>query len=395
MWAEPNRARISKQLLTELSYGESHLQFASGGSMLWDQVQFGKAVTLAWSELVKTKPGNYESKLKEIYKWHYKLDRWNSKYEQDLRNKEFELNCEYGYQFYLKANRSALNSLVLGPETIRQRTPILSNFGISAEVPYENAVQAQTKEFSVNSVKVANPTHASTTEGAVLAEANWWPFLNDAWVLGGVHNLATFYLHIPGTNLRLRDDVLWDSEANRARVLGRELIVLAAFGYRRMIVKDPPGAVNKLKEALGYVFAPVDRELTQSATFEKLCQAVATISSAREIQDLLSSRLGIEYESYDYGVMRSNSFVAKEDVGAFFESAIGSIHDRILIRAGSLLDIHLGGKNGHLKVQVSNASIAIIRTGVPTEVHHSWNGIVYMDKGLFSPSSQVVTPRTA
>lgn len=358
-------------------------------------VKLWRISTQVGSELVKTKPGNYQSKLKAIYKLHHNLDRWSADHEQPLQDQEFTLNCEYGYQFYLKANRSALNALVLGPETIRQRTPILSNFGISAQVPYKNAVEAQTKEVSANRVKVANPIHASTTEGGVLAEANWWPFLNDAWVLGGVHNLATFYLHVPGTQLQLRDDVLWDSDAapQRARVLGRELIALAAFGYRRVIVSDPPDAVNKLKEELGYVFAPVDRELTQSATCEKLCQAVAKISSAREIQDLLSSRLGVDYERYDYGVMRSNSFIAKDNVVAFFESAIGSIHDRILISAGSLLDIQLGGHSGYLKVHVSNASIAIVRTGLPTEVHHLWNGIAYMDKGLFSPSSQVVTPR--
>jgi hypothetical protein len=375
--------------------------------MLWSETQFEQAVRLAWIKLAETKPNNYQVKLREVVKLYYGVDRYSTAYDPSFEE-EIKINCAYGYDLYQTAHRNALNALVLGPNTIRQREFILFNFGISSVVPYQNAVDTQLKgqpksnvasssnsggdEMEGVEATIPPPAPASVTDGAVLAEANWWPFLNDAWLLGGVHNNATFYLHIPGKRLQLNNKVLWDDAVSRARVLGRELIALSAFGYRRMLVDDPDDRFNKLKAHMSYVFVPSDRQLTQSATFEKLCEAVSAVSSAEEIQILLGDQHGIAYHQYDYGVMGSNVFQATQDIPAFFESMIDSLSYRVVIGKDARLDISPGGKDVYLKVQVSDATISILQTGFPTERMSSWKGILYIHKDLFSQTSQAVVP---
>ena len=140
------------------------------------------------------------------------------------------------------------------------------------------------------------------------------------------------------------------------------------------------------------MFVPCDRQLTQSATFEKLCEAVSAVSSAEEIQILLGDQHGIAYHQYDYGVMGSNVFQATQEIPAFFESMIDSLSYRVVIGKDARLDISPGGKDVYLKVQVSDATISILQTGFPTERMSSWKGILYIHKDLFSQTSQAVVP---
>lgn len=360
--------------------------------MLWSESQFTQAASLAWNDILQTKPSNYQGKLKALYKKEHGLGSFFKKYEASMWDEELQLNCSYGYQLYKKASENSLHALVLGPDVIRQRIMILSNFGISAVTPFPGTVENQKKTVQHEGVPIWNLEHASVTEGGVLSEANWWPFFNDAWVLGGVHSNALFYLYIPGGNLKLRNEVLWDSAEGRLRVLGRELVALAAFGYKRVKIGTATGINSQLASQLSYVFAPDDRVLTQSACFTELFKAIATVSSAKEIQDLLADRLAIEYDSYDYGVMGSTEFVATENVPAYWGSSIESFHDRIEIFSGSKLSIAPGTIGDYLKVRVYEASARLIRTGFPNQFLSNWSDYVYIHRGIFEQYSGVAKP---
>lgn len=71
-----------------------------------------------------------------------------------------------------------------------------------------------------------NEATAKTGQGAVLQSPNWTFLVNDAWVLGGLHLGARFYLASPRTVVNL-----YDLDAQHLTVFGRELCALTSFGY--------------------------------------------------------------------------------------------------------------------------------------------------------------------
>lgn len=63
--------------------------------------------------------------------------------------------------------------------------------------------------------------------GSIL-DANLWSLLaNDAWLLGGIHAQTEFHFASP-----LRWENLWDEDASRMTVTGREVVGIAASGYK-------------------------------------------------------------------------------------------------------------------------------------------------------------------
>lgn len=74
--------------------------------------------------------------------------------------------------------------------------------------------------------RTMNEATAATGQGAVLDSPNWTFLVNDAWVLGGLHLGAPFYLASPRTVANL-----YDLDADHLTVFGRELCALTSFGY--------------------------------------------------------------------------------------------------------------------------------------------------------------------
>lgn len=145
--------------------------------------------------------------------------------------KTLDEQIEYGYSLYKLGSTNRLSSLVLGRGRLFEDKTLTSNFGTS-------------------NVKLLNAASHTPSElqglGSVLAEAWWVPYLNDAWVLGGIHGQSTFYTGERSAKIPVSS--LWDARSNRPSVFGRELVQLDLSGYSM--------ADLKWADLVGVTFAP-------------------------------------------------------------------------------------------------------------------------------------------
>lgn len=185
----------------------------------------------------------------------------------EVRPQRYELDA--AFEMYRRAASTQLDALVLGSDKIRSDLPLLTNFGTTAVTSAWD-----------------RPEHgpaASSERGSILAERNWWPLLNYAWVLGGIHGQAFFHYGKPPGEPPAQSD-LWDNGQRRPRVLGQELLLLQLGGYRLVDVDE------NLRRKLGYTFMPVERSSLRishcvrhvSASFRA---KQATLASIRRLLD--------------------------------------------------------------------------------------------------------------
>ncbi|MFP5270681.1 hypothetical protein [Coleofasciculus sp.] len=111
---------------------------------MWDKESFAANIRTNWQNIVKTKPKNYDKKIRAIYRTVEKIPKLSTNF-QIKEDDEINVNIEYAWFFYEIGSRNSLGSLIIGPETIRQRQYILSSFGISAYKPYLATVDNQKK----------------------------------------------------------------------------------------------------------------------------------------------------------------------------------------------------------------------------------------------------------
>lgn len=123
----------------------------------------------------------------------------------------------YGFSMYENARRSSLGLLVLGDASIRGDRDLLVNLGVSSVTADDAA-----------GVVTGDEIEERRSRGAVLNELRWWPFVNDCWVLGGIHGRMEFHL---GREQWPVEDEVWDGGTGRPRMLGRELMILSVAGY--------------------------------------------------------------------------------------------------------------------------------------------------------------------
>ena len=193
------------------------------------------------------------------------------------------------WKLYYNAAHTQLSMLLLGEEGLRTAKDDLTNFGTTAAYPMANPRHSQ-----ANPIRIKEPGQrpvfigASNRTGSVLSEEAWWPLPNDAWVMGGVHSLTPFYMAMAKVP---EDAQLWETRfGGRPRVLGRELIGLAAFGYKR---------VNYSSEAkLGIVLAPDDKTKATSATFDDYLKVTANYKSAADIKAIFKDSAAVDYDKY-------------------------------------------------------------------------------------------------
>lgn len=158
------------------------------------------------------------------------------------------------FTLYKNAFSNPLTLMILGEQKMRQDHALLENFGRTSSDPAPSLESAENR-------------------GSVLMDKNWWPLLNYAWLLGGVHRKSAFHLALDFNEHFLRkpenkkikfksDDLIWDTrkQPHRARVLGTELLFLSASGYRT-ITYD-----SKEEFPAGFVFEFIEDPQTQKVT---------------------------------------------------------------------------------------------------------------------------------
>lgn len=252
-------------------------------------------------------------------------------YQQSGLDQQLEIRD--AWQMYENARTSNLSELLLGDVKLRTQIDVLQNFGTTSGT--ETSMERGTLVDAGRKIRAGKVRHlvdnrlppkhrpadgvAHIRRGSVLNDGWWWPFKNDAWVLGGIHGLKRFHL----TLAEVPDDLIWDKGAGRPRVLGRELLGLAAFGYsligvpswaiqtptRTDIKANPalakgtvtqiPVSARNARDLIGNVFAPQKKDKAQSATF---ADYYAMLKSATSIDSIRKGILQSEvaYADYDF-----------------------------------------------------------------------------------------------
>lgn len=276
---------------------------------MYSETSFRAELTRIWSTVMSFKP------------------RWYKVTSQ-------KVEIDDAWQMYLNARNSNLAELLLGDVKLRSQIEVLKNFGTTSGT--ETTMERQTlfddknaKIFpaQVNATVMAAKGQgyrrddgiAHIRRGSVLNDGWWWPFKNDAWVIGGIHGLKRFHL----TLAKVPDDLLWDAGDARPRVLGRELLGLAAGGYAliglpswaiqsptrseiktapepsKVAVTNTPVAAQHVREMIGHVFAPQNRQGAQGLTFGNYYAALGKVTSIADIKDGILSK-EVDFDSYDF-----------------------------------------------------------------------------------------------
>ena len=251
-----------------------------------------------------------------------------------MGSRDIEIND--AWEMYEHARTSNLSELLLGDVKLRSQLEVLNNFGTTSgtETTMERNTLVGEKKQKISPANVqatlkeqlgkayrAQDGIALIRRGSVLNDGWWWPFKNDAWVIGGIHGLKRFHM----TMAAVPDDLLWDTGDKRPRVLGRELTGLATFGYKLIGVpawakRDPndpvpipksgenapkapiktiPVPAKDVREAIGNVFAPQVKTTATGATFTLYYEALKKIKGIDEIKNgILKDE--VDFEKYDF-----------------------------------------------------------------------------------------------
>lgn len=201
-----------------------------------------------------------------------------------------EEEVDRAWKLYHNAAHTQLSLLLLGEEGLRLAKEELTNFGTTAAYPVLNPKRDQARAIKVVPEGKTKPVFvgASNRTGSILNESDWWPMPNDAWVMGGVHSLTPFYMAMSAIP---DDSAVWETRfGGRPRVLGRELIGLATFGYKRI--------KHGHEGALGIVFGPVDKAKATGATFDAYLAATKNFKSAADIKSIFDDTQSADYATY-------------------------------------------------------------------------------------------------
>lgn len=244
-----------------------------------------------------------------------------------------EIEIKDAWAMYQNARDSTLSELLLGDLKLRSQIEVLKNFGTTSgtesTMERKTLIDDKKKQIFPSQVNASVMTRvgkayraadgiAHIRRGSVLNDGWWWPFKNDAWVIGGIHGLKRFHLAMASAP----DDLIWDTADRRPRVLGRELLGLAAFGYSLIgvpswakkepaptgtplptgatpVVKTTPVAANDIRATIGNVFAPQSRKDAQGATFTAYYAALAKVTAIGDIKNGILSK-EVAFDAYDF-----------------------------------------------------------------------------------------------
>lgn len=211
--------------------------------------------------------------------------RWMKK-DEILNNKPKQK--EVAAQLYANARNSELEFMLLGNAKLRSDQALLRNFGTTAETPLKQLAKRG----------------ASSRQGSILNQKDWWPLQNDAWLLGAVHGKKKFHITQSKHDAtarhwalgpELKDEDIWDKgksprDVPRPTVLGRELLALKKMGYKTVSmnkVSNSPGNNNgqaRANEHFGYALIPPEGGTPEHFTLETILRSLDGVTGPDEIR---------------------------------------------------------------------------------------------------------------
>jgi hypothetical protein len=186
-----------------------------------------------------------ESRYRDENGWFYKSNKTPWKEES-----------QHAWLLYTRANENALGTLILGDAKIRTSIDLLKNFGLASGGGLKDANdiwQAEKAQYWRRRVATdKEPVQDVLGPGSILNDKDWSPFLNDAFILGGVHGGQDFHwaeadfqsaTQLDAAKAMREKPYLWDSwkkyllkgknfwSGGFVRIFARELIGLKTFHY--------------------------------------------------------------------------------------------------------------------------------------------------------------------
>ena len=253
----------------------------------------------------------------------------------------------------------------------------MADFGITSVVPHKNKIDNIKKPMvQTDSMEIDDPPSADAHIGSIQCDQNWIPFINDSWLLGGVHSLQPFYLEVSNTKEEERkigkplvsDRDVWDSNADsgvgRLKILGREIACLYAFGYRQIVSQSAAWS--------GITFAPTQKSLATDASFGKIFKAVELVKSSNDVFALIGSET-VDYENYlhpNFEYKVGAKMQVRGEVTAYLKNQMQNAHHRYELLSGEITILRLEKDNFNNEVVAIRASARCRRkmTGFPTEM---------------------------
>ncbi|GAB5412243.1 MAG: hypothetical protein ChlgKO_13570 [Chlamydiales bacterium] len=182
--------------------------------------------------------------------------------QADKINRQFEKLIKSCFRTYQNSAHTELGFKLLGCEKLRENEEYLNTYGVlSTDAPLLPSRFALSDEVS-------------PSKGSILSDSDWSIFKNDSVMLGTIHTFQTVY--IDGDPAKLKITFFFDSQENRPRLVGREIAMLIAGGYKQIGNGD-----------LGLVFGCFDRNLAKQATIPKLIRAAEKIRTEEDFKTLM------------------------------------------------------------------------------------------------------------
>lgn len=185
---------------------------------------------------------------------------------------------DHGLELYRNAHNAALGFLACGRTRInRQRTLGLHPPIVGPGQTLEN-IDLYNLGATHHDPGAADTRASFTGPGSVLHyNSGWHFFMNDAWLLGGIHARREFHLASP----RHRNNII-DPIGGHLTVMGRELTGLLAFGYtiRRVFGQEIAECTNPNAAAnanLTQYWAAIDQQGNGTTVNPALIDATAVL----------------------------------------------------------------------------------------------------------------------
>ena len=179
--------------------------------------------------------------------------------EIDTQFQKLMINC---FKTYQNSTRTELGFKVLGSEELRENEEYLNIYGtLSTDAPLLPS-------------KFVLSDEVSTDRGSILSDNDWSILKNDSVMLGTIHTFQTIYIN--GNPKKLTMAFFFDSQESRPRLVGREITMLIAGGYKRI-----------RNGHFGLVFGCFDRDRAQQATIPKLIRAAEKIHTEEDFKTLM------------------------------------------------------------------------------------------------------------
>lgn len=176
-------------------------------------------------------------------------------------------------------NQKASKLFILGDETLRTEAPSLYNFG---------TIASQTSA-APGAIRVKLEAESRDCHGGILCDSSWSVLKNDATILGAIHARRVFM--ISASTVMPEDELLYDNANGRTRVMGREITMLHAAGYKRLRHDN--------EENIGIVMVPTDLVRAQAMTFKHALNAIGRVHSASDVRKFLEGVNEISYDEFE------------------------------------------------------------------------------------------------